>query len=498
MNRQTKVSDSAGKWDESAIDKAYEDLLDSTGWILDQVMLTGCLPVFNCQPPLFRFLSLIQAIETELLVQWKIKQKKGLNALFLRHREWLNGELRNSNGYLFTWNQFHHEAWMVVGKPASTLLSDPWKSLLLLTISDWELMRQCAGLNNPGTREESLQPVCSFFERLYNTCPHHLALSFLNLIEIGTRSRPQLVRLGECEVSRPEAAIPSVIDKAFHDVAKGGDWQNMTASLVEFWKSNSGGEFSSFPAFIVENQTDDQYSLHGIEPAVWLDFEDLIGIEKNRDKLIHNTRNFMEGQFAHHVLLWGARGTGKSSSVLALMKVFVNQGLRLIEIRKEDLHLIPVLSFRLRNKPEKFILFCDDLSFEKNSSDYKHLKTIMEGSVFNPAKNMMLIATANRKDLVFRGELDERLPEHKQLIDEKRAIDDRFGLKLFFEAPVFKDLEKILFACADKTGLQYGNENLLHQFRKFAQLNNHDQPSGRTVRQFINEWQQEMSDEIEN
>ena len=143
----------------------------------------------------------------------------------------------------------------------------------------------------------------------------------------------------------------------------------------------------------------------------------------------------------------------------------------------------------LVEKKEKFILFCDDLSFDKENADYKSLKSIMEGSVINPSKNMMFIATANRKDLVFRGELDERFPEQKQLIDEKRAINDRFGLKLFYEVPVFKDLQKILFGCAEKTGIPFDREGLLNQFRRFAQKNNHDQPSGRTIRQFINDWQ---------
>ena len=80
-------------------------------------------------------------------------------------------------------------------------------------------------------------------------------------------------------------------------------------------------------------------------------------------------------------------------------------------------------------------------------------------------------------------------PEQKQLIDEKRAIDDRFGLKLFYEVPVFHDLQKILFDKAEKTGTLFDQELLLKQFHRFAQRNNHDQPSGRTVRQFINDWQ---------
>ncbi|MBU3916531.1 ATP-binding protein, partial [bacterium] len=180
-------------------------------------------------------------------------------------------------------------------------------------------------------------------------------------------------------------------------------------------------------------------------------------------------------------------------SVLALLAEFVERGLRLIEIQQNYLHLIPELSNMLKDRPEKFLIYCDDLSFAKDSTDYKHLKTIMEGSVLNPAGNLLLIATANRKDLVFRGELDERMPEQRQLIDEKRAIDDRFGLKLFYEVPVFKQLQEIIFHYANQTGLKYNKEDLVTEFHQFAQRNNHDRPAGRTVQQFISEWAQNRS-----
>lgn len=488
--KQTSSSEPA-RWDEAAIDAAYENLIDIVGWTLDQIMVTGCRPLFQSNSALSLFLELLEGVESELLVQWKIKQENGLELMLARHNDWYNRELRDDQGFFPLWHSFRQEVWEAVKNTNGLNEKDSWKRLLLLTLTDYGLVRTCMGPIN----RDSMETVCRLFEQLYSLSPHHLALSFLNLVEIGSRHRPDLYPLEEVETREDVVSKPDVLNRLLADVIHKGSWDGVAENLLEFWQSHSGGIYSCFPAFVIEKSNEARIRLRGVNPERWFDFEQLIGIEKNKERLLENTRHFIEQRFAHHVLLWGGRGTGKSSSVLALMKEFVDDGLRLIELKQEDLELIPALSESLSWKPEKFILFCDDLSFDEDNIDYKHLKTILEGSVINPAKNILLIATANRKDLVFRGDLDERYPEQKQLIDEKRAIDDRFGLKLFYEVPVFKDLQQILFACADKTGIPYSRTELLEQFNRFAQFNNHDQPSGRTVNQFISEWQQREQNE---
>ncbi len=478
------------KWDEKAIDDAYVQVLDSVGWILDQLTLTGCRPVFLNQPALKLFVCLIEKIESELLLQWKIKREKGLELLFNRQKEWLNRELRIDDGFLSTWSKFRGTLWNSIEGINPPLTQDPWKDLLLLTLSDFERMKEYLRRENRDHSLEVLTPICALFEKLYNLDPHHLALNFLNLIEIGAKTRPDLPSIGNHSLPGKYSPFPRVLQDTFTGIIEGGEWEGMAQCLFTFWESNTGGIYSLFPACIIKKSNGDQFTVSGVRPDTVQDFEALIGIDHNRDRLLKNIESFLGGGFFHHVLLWGGRGTGKSSSVLALMNRFAKKGLRLIEIKAEEMILIPAISEKLKNKPEKFLLFCDDLSFDEDNTDYKHLKSILEGSVINPSKNILLIATANRKDLVARGELDERFPEQKQLIDEKRAIDDRFGLKLFFEVPVYKDLQKILFGCADRAGIQYQTEDLLKQFRQFAQRNNHDKPSGRTVIQFINEWRQ--------
>ena len=490
MNEIIETEKEEGKWDEGAIDNTCEQLLDSIGQVLDQLMLSGCRVLFVRTPFLKYYLEILELIEGELLIQWKIRREKGLQALFVRQRYWMSNQLRAPDGFFSKWNMFCSEVWKVRGELSAMLNENPWKSLLLQTLTDLDCLPPIKGVIQGNKRQSALIRICDLFEKLYKNCPYHQAISFLNFIEIGARQRPDIQAIGQIDSALPSRPAPSVIQNTFTDLINHNNWEKIPEKLVTFWEKNSGGVFSLFPASLLKRESNGKCSLVGICPENLIRFDNLIGIENNREKLIQNTGIFLSGGFARHVLLWGGRGTGKSSSILALLADFVDQGLRLIEIQQRDLDLLPELSNQLKKRPEKFILFCDDLSFEKNSTDYKHLKSIMEGSVLAPAGNLLFMVTANRKDLVFRGELDERNPEQKQLIDEKRAIDDRFGLKLFYEVPVFKDLHKILFHYADESKRSYNKEDLVQRFHHFARLNNHDKPAGRTVQQFIRDWEQ--------
>ncbi|MFH2131976.1 MAG: DUF815 domain-containing protein [bacterium] len=483
------------KWDEAAIDRVYEEMLDKVGDILDRIQICGCRSLFESNDILNLIESLFERMEKELLLQWKVKQEEGLLQLFDRQKRWLSRELRSSDGLLATWNRYCALVWKRLDDPAMKLDTKPWRSTVLEILSDQSSYVNISGVFNSDQQGPILSQICALFEKLYHTCPYHQVLSFLNLIELGAGNRPEIHDPGTGNQSQKKEPLPSGIDSFFSDIIGAGQWQEMPERLTRFWDRNSGGIYSLYPAFLVKRTAEGTCSLQGVTPGRWMQMDDLIGIEKNKERLIENTENLLAGRPAHHVLLWGGRGTGKSSTVQALLTRFVQKGLRLIEIQQSDLALIPDLSRILKGKKEKFILFCDDLSFEKDDIDYKNLKTIMEGSVLSPASNLIVIATANRKDLVFRGEVDERYPEQKQLIDEKRAIDDRFGLKLFYEVPVFQHLEKILFHYADNSGLPYEKETLFLEFRRFAQRNNHDKPAGRTVQQFMMIWTREQNGE---
>lgn len=170
-----------------------------------------------------------------------------------------------------------------------------------------------------------------------------------------------------------------------------------------------------------------------------LSLADLIGIDRQRDLLSANTRQFVDGLPANHVLLWGARGTGKSSLIRALLAEYAADGLRLIEIERDHLADLPRVVELLAGLQQAFVLFCDDLSFEAGEGDYRVLKSVLDGSLERAPENVLLYATSNRRHLVPERQSDN---ENWQMVDgelhpneaveDKIALSDRFGLWLSF------------------------------------------------------------------
>lgn len=165
----------------------------------------------------------------------------------------------------------------------------------------------------------------------------------------------------------------------------------------------------------------------------------LAAVGTQTEKLKRNTEQFLAGRSANNVLMSGSRGTGKSSLVKALLHEYAEQGLRLIEVDKSDLVSLPALLFLLKDRPEKFIVFCDDLSFETGDETYKALKTPLDGGLSQRCSNVLVYATSNRRHLMpeymdenigttgIRGEIHQ-----KEAVEEKISLSDRFGLWLSF------------------------------------------------------------------
>lgn len=170
-----------------------------------------------------------------------------------------------------------------------------------------------------------------------------------------------------------------------------------------------------------------------------ISLSDLIQVDDQKAKLVANTRQFLAGLPANNVLLWGARGTGKSSLIHALLNQFANDGLRLIEVNKSDLVSLAEIVSALVELPHRFVVFCDDLSFEVEDASYKELKSALEGSVFKTARNVLIYATSNRRHLVpeyMSDNLQARMVEGElheaEVVEEKISLSDRFGLWLSF------------------------------------------------------------------
>lgn len=167
--------------------------------------------------------------------------------------------------------------------------------------------------------------------------------------------------------------------------------------------------------------------------------DDLLGLERQKAILERNTRQFVAGQPANNALLWGARGTGKSSLVKAVLAAYAPRGLRLIEVGKAQLDELPELLGQLHGRPERCILFCDDLSFSSDEPGYQHLKAVLEGSVSAPPENVLIYATSNRRHLMpesLADNRDTRILEGEihpgEAVEEKISLSERFGLWLSF------------------------------------------------------------------
>jgi hypothetical protein len=169
--------------------------------------------------------------------------------------------------------------------------------------------------------------------------------------------------------------------------------------------------------------------------------EELLGVEKQIEVMEHNTRQFLAGLPANNALLWGSRGTGKSSIIKALLNVYAPQGLRVIQIEKEDLIYLSEIFSVVEDQPYRFILLCDDLTFEPGELSYKMLKSALDGSVYSPPENVLIYVTSNRRHLLPEYETDQRGGmfvngelQQSEVMEEKISLSDRFGLWVAFYA----------------------------------------------------------------
>lgn len=219
--------------------------------------------------------------------------------------------------------------------------------------------------------------------------------------------------------------------------------------------------------------------------------DDLLGIERQKAEVVRNTERFLQRLPANHTLLWGARGTGKSSMVKALLNDFGDKGLRVIEMDKDDLAMLPEIVDEIRELPYRFVVYCDDLSFNEGEFHYKHLKSVLQGSIEIPPENVLLYATSNRRNLMpetmadnLQSQVVDTELHYADAIEEKISLADRFGLKLAFH-PINQDgylsIVDYLFRgqTLDKAALH--RDALLFAHARGAR-------SGRAARQFYNSY----------
>lgn len=268
------------------------------------------------------------------------------------------------------------------------------------------------------------------------------------------------------------------------------DWAGEFIELLSFYRKFGTGRFAEYSAFRWQNG-----KLNAIATPDPVRIDALVGYESQRDQLLRNTEFLLAGLPALHILLYGSRGSGKSSLVKSLLGKYEN--LRLIEVAKSALRDLPAIVEGLRNLPQKFVIFVDDLSFEEDDDAYKALKVVLEGNLTARPQNVVVYATSNRRHLI-REFFDDR-PRPRDAdeihnwdtVQEKLSFSDRFGLTLTFEPADQPTYLKIVHHLAEQAGISVDDL----EFRALQWATRHNGRSGRTARQFVDFLKSELTHE---
>ncbi len=262
------------------------------------------------------------------------------------------------------------------------------------------------------------------------------------------------------------------------------DWGDYVVQLAGRYVQTGIGDFVKFQAFRYAGDR-----LIGLETPDPIALEDLVGYGWQQEALVKNTAALMAGLPALHVLLYGSRGSGKSSLVKAVLSKWGDRGLRLVEVMKSELSGLPSLVERLRGLPNKFVVFVDDLSFEEDDESYKSLKVVLEGTVTARAMNVVVYATSNRRHLVREFYGDRPRPKDADelhqwdTVQEKLSFSDRFGMTLTFEPANQETYLEIVQHLVKQAGIVISAEDL--EFRALQWATRNNGRSGRTARQFV-------------
>ena len=264
----------------------------------------------------------------------------------------------------------------------------------------------------------------------------------------------------------------------------------MLEGLCAFYRDRGVGLLGLGQVFRAEEKAG-RARLFPVEDRPDVRLNDLVGYEKQKEQLRNNTLAFLKGGRGNNVLLYGDAGTGKSTSIQAIVNEYAPEGLRLIEVYKDQYELILDILRQVKGRNYRFILFLDDLSFEENETAYKYLKAVMEGGAEAAPENVRIYATSNRRHLVREMWNDRTDMEHdgdihrSDTMEEKLSLASRFGLKIFYPAPTFEEYQGIVSALALRGGA--GSKLTPAQLRAAAatwQVHSGSR-SGRTARQFI-------------
>lgn len=296
-------------------------------------------------------------------------------------------------------------------------------------------------------------------------------------------------------IGKPELMYNKNVSEKVRDLSEqletAKDEEDFFQYVTEFYKAYGVGMFGLNKAFRIQGEDGKGGVI--LKPINNMDkvmLDDLIGYEIQKKKLVDNTKAFVEGRKANNVLLYGDSGTGKSTSIKAIVNQFYDQGLRMIEIYKHQFKDLSTVIAQIKNRNYKFIIYMDDLSFEEFEIEYKFLKAVIEGGVETKPENILIYATSNRRHLIKetwsdRDDVKVDNGIHKSdTIEEKMSLVNRFGVKIGYTKPNQRDYFNIVIGLARKAGITMPDDKLCAEANKWEL--SHGGISGRTAQQFVN------------
>ena len=267
------------------------------------------------------------------------------------------------------------------------------------------------------------------------------------------------------------------------------DEEEMFRLITDYYRQYGFGVFAMNRAFRIQSAAGQGVEFLPISNIDGVMLDDLLGYESQKRELRRNTEAFLAGKHANNVLLYGDAGTGKSTSVKALINEYYDQGLRMIEIYKHQFRDLSAVLGQIKNRNYRFIIFIDDLSFEENEVEYKFLKAVIEGGVETRPDNVLIYATSNRRHLIRETWNDRTDMEHNgdihrsDTVEEKLSLASRFGVAINYNAPTPREYQDIVRALAARQGIGMEEKELLARANTWEVR--HGGFSGRTAQQFV-------------
>lgn len=263
--------------------------------------------------------------------------------------------------------------------------------------------------------------------------------------------------------------------------------EEMYGALTDFYREYGVGKYGLHRAFKIKKCGEDT-RIVPITKTEKIYLNDLVGYEIQKQKLIHNTEAFVRKERANNVLLYGDSGTGKSTSIKAILNEYYKDGLRMVEIYKHQFQDIPDVIAQIKNRNYRYILYMDDLSFEEFEIEYKYLKAVIEGGLETKPDNVLIYATSNRRHLIKETWSDRRQNSEDvhggDSMQEKLSLATRFGESIYYGAPSQKEYITIARSLAKRIDIQMDEEELAREAVVWEMQ--HGGLSGRTAQQFIN------------